>query len=159
MCCNVWDKITYPFSNFHGGIVEVWEWISYFTPHFTEHVITYTCWDQRQAILAKLGPADRKWVVNHQRCHLIFRYEIIAFKTTRILFLYKALMLLLFCMEMWHYCNVLVSSYLDEYGPYTLVSLYSKLKVSFNGNGLSWQVKQIYFIRITSFSNPISIEY
>ena len=28
------DKITYPFLNFHGAIVGVYEWISYFTPHF-----------------------------------------------------------------------------------------------------------------------------
>ena len=31
---NVWDEITYPFPNFNGGTVEVWEWISYFVPHF-----------------------------------------------------------------------------------------------------------------------------
>ena len=39
----VWDKITYPFPNFNGCIIEVWEWISIFTPHFTGHVITYPC--------------------------------------------------------------------------------------------------------------------
>ena len=37
----VWDEITYPFPNFNGGTVEVWEWINNFTPHFTGHVITY----------------------------------------------------------------------------------------------------------------------
>ena len=36
----MWDEITYPFSNFNGATVEVWEWISYFIPHFTRHVIT-----------------------------------------------------------------------------------------------------------------------
>ena len=43
---NVWDEITYLFLNFNGATVEVYEWISNFIPHFTEHVITYPCWDQ-----------------------------------------------------------------------------------------------------------------
>ena len=30
MSSKVWDKITYPFLNFNGCIVEVWEWISNF---------------------------------------------------------------------------------------------------------------------------------
>ena len=30
---NVWDEITYPFPNFNGCTVEVWEWISNFIPH------------------------------------------------------------------------------------------------------------------------------
>ena len=36
-----WDEITYPFPNFNGTTVEVWEWITNFIPHFTEHVIIY----------------------------------------------------------------------------------------------------------------------
>ena len=31
----MWDEITYPFLNFNSATVEVWEWISNFTPHFT----------------------------------------------------------------------------------------------------------------------------
>ena len=32
----VWDEIiTYPFPNFKGAAVEVWEWISNHIPHFT----------------------------------------------------------------------------------------------------------------------------
>ena len=38
---NVWDEITYPFPNFNGATVEVWEWISNFTPHFTGHMAIY----------------------------------------------------------------------------------------------------------------------
>ena len=38
----VWVEITYPFPNFNGWTVEVWEWISNFSPHFTRHVITFT---------------------------------------------------------------------------------------------------------------------
>ena len=43
----VWDEITYPFPNLIGATVEVWEWISNFTPHFTGHVITYPSWGPR----------------------------------------------------------------------------------------------------------------
>ena len=42
---NVWDEITYPFPNFNGGTVEVWEWLSNFIPHFPGHMITYPCRD------------------------------------------------------------------------------------------------------------------
>ena len=35
------DEITYPFLNFDGSTGEVWEWMSNFIPHFTEHGITY----------------------------------------------------------------------------------------------------------------------
>ena len=38
---NVWDEITYPFSNLNGCTVESWEWIRTFIPHFTVHVITW----------------------------------------------------------------------------------------------------------------------
>ena len=39
------DKITYPFLNFSGCTVEVWEGMNNFIPHFTWYVITYPCWD------------------------------------------------------------------------------------------------------------------
>ena len=42
---NVWDEITYPFPNFKGCIIEVWEWIRNFILHFIWCVITYPCWD------------------------------------------------------------------------------------------------------------------
>ena len=41
----VLDEITYPFLNFNGASVEVWEWINDFISHFTEHVIIFPCWD------------------------------------------------------------------------------------------------------------------
>ena len=44
MHCNMLDEITYPFPNFNGSTVEVWEWISNFILHFTGHVINYPCW-------------------------------------------------------------------------------------------------------------------
>ena len=39
----IWDEITYPFPNFNGCTVEVWEWMNNFTLHFTGHVITFPC--------------------------------------------------------------------------------------------------------------------
>ena len=39
----VWDDITYPFPNFNGCTVEVWERISNFIPHLTGCMITYPC--------------------------------------------------------------------------------------------------------------------
>ena len=38
---NVGDEITYPFPNFNGYTVDVWEWISNFYPHLRIDVITY----------------------------------------------------------------------------------------------------------------------
>ena len=36
----MWDEIRYPFQNFNGCTVEVWKWISNFTPPFIMDVIT-----------------------------------------------------------------------------------------------------------------------
>ena len=41
----VCDEITYPFTNFNGCTVEVWEWINYFIPHFIMDAVTYLCLD------------------------------------------------------------------------------------------------------------------
>ena len=35
MPSKVWDEIAYPFPNFNGATVDVWEWISNFIPRFT----------------------------------------------------------------------------------------------------------------------------
>ena len=43
MPINVWDEITYPFPNFNGAAVEVWEWISNFILHFLLDVIISPC--------------------------------------------------------------------------------------------------------------------
>ena len=56
----MWDEITYPFPNFNGGTVEVWEGISNFVPHLTRHVVTYPCWDKSLNMFIKKGP--RKFV-------------------------------------------------------------------------------------------------
>ena len=41
----VWVEITFPFPNFNGCTIEVWEWISNFIPHFIMDVITDPCWN------------------------------------------------------------------------------------------------------------------
>ena len=41
----MWGEIAYPFPNFNGCTVEVWEWKSNFIPNFIRFVITYPCWD------------------------------------------------------------------------------------------------------------------
>ena len=43
----MWDEITYPFLNFNGATVEVYEWISNFIPHLTGCVIIDPWWDKR----------------------------------------------------------------------------------------------------------------
>ena len=45
MLSNLWCEITYPFPNFNGCTVEVWEWISNFIPHSVMDVISSPCWD------------------------------------------------------------------------------------------------------------------
>ena len=41
MCSNVWGEIIYLFPNLNGFTIEVWEWVSNFTPQFIIDVITY----------------------------------------------------------------------------------------------------------------------
>ena len=41
----VWGEITYPYPNYNGETVKVWEMISNLISHFTEYVITCPCWD------------------------------------------------------------------------------------------------------------------
>ena len=45
--------MTYPFRNFDGAAVEVWEWISNFIPYFTANVITYPCYGYKQSLSVK----------------------------------------------------------------------------------------------------------
>ena len=55
MPSKVWYEMTYPFPNFNGWSVEVWEWVSHFIPRFTMYVIIYPWWDLSWSILEK-GP-------------------------------------------------------------------------------------------------------
>ena len=38
---NVWGEITFPFPNFNGATVEVWEWISNFILHFIMDLVIH----------------------------------------------------------------------------------------------------------------------
>ena len=62
----VWDAITYPFPNFKGWIVKIYEWISTFIPHFVIDPITYLCTLGLQLIHIS------KWGLRHLFCYLIF---------------------------------------------------------------------------------------
>ena len=44
MLCKVWNEMTYQFANSNDCIVEVWKWISKFTPLIIMDVITYQSW-------------------------------------------------------------------------------------------------------------------
>ena len=44
----MWDKITFPFPNFNGCPVDVWEWVSIFISHFSDRMITYSWRDKSQ---------------------------------------------------------------------------------------------------------------
>ena len=61
----VWDVITYPFPNFNGATIEVWEWISNFIPHFIMDVITHLIWWKLNCI-TKRGLGNRiGWIQWH----------------------------------------------------------------------------------------------
>ena len=68
-----WYEIAYLFPNFNGVTVEVWEWIHNFIPHFTGHVITYPCWDNR-------GPGDTNTTVTARIMALCCIYLHISLK-------------------------------------------------------------------------------
>ena len=46
-------EITYPFSNFNGSNVEVWEWTSNLIVYFIMDVIAYPCWYLSYFMLVK----------------------------------------------------------------------------------------------------------
>ena len=51
---NVWDEITYPFLNFNGFAVEVWEWISNFGAHRVYDYLTML--GLKLIHVSKIGP-------------------------------------------------------------------------------------------------------
>ena len=42
----VWDEITYPFLNYNGCTIDVWEWINKFVQHSILDVIIHSCWNK-----------------------------------------------------------------------------------------------------------------
>ena len=69
---NVWDEIINPFSKFNSATVDVWEWISNFTPHFTGHMITYPRWNSSWSMLVKralyIKPYIRLCLIESEPC-------------------------------------------------------------------------------------------
>ena len=70
----LWDEITYPFPNFNGCTVEVWEWISDFIPYFYNgcnylsmlgltliHVSKRGPWQIQELSINSLWPGDAIW--------------------------------------------------------------------------------------------------
>ena len=49
----MWDEVTYPFTDFNGGTVKVWKWVSIFVLHFTGRVIIYPCWQMGPSLPLK----------------------------------------------------------------------------------------------------------
>ena len=45
MPSEAWDEFTYPFPNFKGSIIEIWELLSHFISYSITDVITYPWWD------------------------------------------------------------------------------------------------------------------
>ena len=62
MSSEVGGEITYPFPNFNGCTVEVWEWISIYIPHFIMDGITYPC-----TTYPFSAEWQRQWVPQHTR--------------------------------------------------------------------------------------------
>ena len=54
----MWDDVNYPFPNYDGDTVEVWEGISNFVLHFIVHVITFPSWDWKFIYASKSGPRN-----------------------------------------------------------------------------------------------------
>ena len=61
---NVWDEITYPFLNFNGATVEVYEWMSNFIPHFTGHVVILSMLGLKLNHVSKRGNWPLVWISN-----------------------------------------------------------------------------------------------
>ena len=53
-------KLSVHYQNVNGRAFDVEEWISYFTPHITGHVITYACWDWSYSMLV-----ERSFALKH----------------------------------------------------------------------------------------------
>ena len=72
----MWGEITYPFPNFNGATVEVWEWISNFIPHFIIDVIT--------SQYSRMGNYATVWM-DSQRVtrHILYDFHISLTSSTR----------------------------------------------------------------------------
>ena len=66
MPAKVWYEIIYPFPNFNGADVEVWEWISNCIPRFTRHVVE--CRNVKGQLELKTWDKYNKSITHPCRC-------------------------------------------------------------------------------------------
>ena len=70
MTNNVWDEITYPFPNFNGTAVEVWEWISNFILLTFYNGCNYLSMLSLKSIYVSKGPLAAAIAVSSHAAHL-----------------------------------------------------------------------------------------
>ena len=63
-----WGEITYPFPNFNGVAVEVWERINNFTPHFIMDIIDYP-WHELNHVSKRGRSSPCRYIQNSQIIH------------------------------------------------------------------------------------------
>ena len=103
MYCKVWDEITYPFENFNGTTVEIWEWISSFIPHLINVNPCYTrglLWTRQQDHTNKFwrtkDSTHEKYVLlQYGLCDLshmgppfviaLFKYVVVSYRTLQLI--------------------------------------------------------------------------
>ena len=96
MLSKICDEVTYSFPNFNSCIVDVWECISNFTPHFMMDVITYPCC---------------QWIllIKDLWCRALM-FSLLTVWTTYLKSLFWDIITL-----MWHCCNALNLKSWDSY--------------------------------------------
>ena len=62
MSSKVWDEITYPFPNFNGAAVEVWEWKSNFMSLFNHERNNFSVLWLKLIYASKRGPYCVIWL-------------------------------------------------------------------------------------------------
>ena len=77
----VWDEFTYPFPNFNGAAIDVFEWIHHFISRCIMDVITHPCQDYSKSVLVIMArwnircssilPNERRWPVYSAQSFLI----------------------------------------------------------------------------------------
>ena len=92
MPSKVWDEITYPFPNFNGATVEVWEWLSIFIPHFVMDELLIHAWikvdpgyircEQTKQYSYIQGIPGKK-TINVEMCIVGAQYMLMAIHLTR----------------------------------------------------------------------------
>ena len=83
MPSTVWGEITYPFRNFNGWTVEVWEWRNNFITHFMIDVITYPYRELKLIHVCWRGPRTSIWKTPFWHIPYILTYHITQSRNTK----------------------------------------------------------------------------